>query len=62
MSYMKFTVTVGDKSVDLNSIIRIEDKAVIPFDESNKDYVKYLEWIDEGNSPVDFEDGVFDGS
>lgn len=25
--------------------------SIIPFNESNMDYLKYLTWIDEGNTP-----------
>ena len=34
-----------------NSIIRIEDRAFIPKDTGNKDYVEYLAWLEEGNTP-----------
>ena len=33
-----------------NVIIRKEDNAFIPFDEANRDYQKYLEWVAEGNT------------
>ena len=32
-------------------IQRDEDGAFIPFDEANRDYVDYLAWLDEGNTP-----------
>ena len=32
-------------------IIRLEDDAVIPFDEANTDYQAYLKWLDAGNTP-----------
>ena len=34
-----------------NSIIRIEDRAFIPFDPSNRDYREYQAWLAEGNTP-----------
>jgi|HubBroStandDraft_1064217.scaffolds.fasta_scaffold412188_2 hypothetical protein len=32
-------------------IVRDEDQAFIPVDESNLDYLEYLAWLDEGNQP-----------
>ena len=37
--------------VSTSSILRKEDNAVIPFDEANTDYQKYLAWVAEGNTP-----------
>ena len=36
----------------LNSIFRIEDNAFIPFAEDNTDYIAYLAWLAEGNTPL----------
>ena len=33
------------------SVIRIADKASIPFDPANTDYQAYLKWVAEGNQP-----------
>ena len=33
------------------SVLRLLDRANIPFDPANTDYQEYLEWIAEGNTP-----------
>ena len=33
------------------TIIRLEDSASIPLDMNNMDYVDYLRWLEEGNTP-----------
>ena len=35
-----------------NTVKRILDNALIPFDPANTDYQAYLEWLDEGNTPL----------
>lgn len=32
-------------------IERIEDGAIIPEDAANKDYLAFLQWMDQGNTP-----------
>jgi hypothetical protein len=32
-------------------IKRLSDGTLIPFDSGNTDYQKYLEWLEEGNTP-----------
>jgi hypothetical protein len=46
---IEFTTLSGQQ---FNSVKRLSDGAYIPFDETNKDYRKYLEWIAEGNEPL----------
>ena len=33
-------------------VIRVADNAFIPFDPDNTDYIAYLAWVAEGNTPL----------
>ena len=37
---------------EVNSVIRLEDGAVIPMNPDNTDYQAYLAWVDQGNQPL----------
>ena len=39
------------KLTNHETIIRLEDSASIPLDTNNIDYINYLKWLDEGNTP-----------
>lgn len=34
---------------------RLSDNAFIPMDEANTDYINYLEWVAQGNTPLPAE-------
>ena len=40
-----------DGSVNQNAVILTTNNSCIPFDPTNSDYKKYLEWVAEGNTP-----------
>ena len=37
-------------------IKRLADNAFIPFDPANTDYIAYLAWVAEGNTPLEWTD------
>ena len=41
-----------DGSVSNTQVKRLADNAYIPFDTDNTDYVAYLAWLAEGNTPT----------
>lgn len=40
-------------NVSTEIIKRLSDGAFIPFDDGNVDYQQYLQWLAEGNVPLD---------
>jgi len=48
---MKTYKLIANSDGSVNTIIRIEDNACIPFDPANTDYQAYLKWVSEGNTP-----------
>lgn len=54
--YMKNGTYLPEKGfIPTNSIYRLKDMVCIPFDEMNIDYQKYLEWLEDGNEPIDLD-------
>jgi hypothetical protein len=48
-TYRKLKDCDGVERTDV--IQRVEDGACIPFDPQNSDYIAYLKWVAEGNTP-----------
>ena len=46
----------ADGSLCETSIRRLSDNAFIPFDPANTDYIAYLAWLEEGNTPLPAEE------
>jgi hypothetical protein len=40
------------KETTSQSVLRLADGAFIPFDNGNRDYREYLEWLNAGNTPL----------
>jgi hypothetical protein len=53
--YKLFNSPFTNKSA---GVIRLKDGACIPFDEQNTDYIAYLAWLAEGNTPIPADEGV----
>ena len=39
----------------VDMVLRLSDNAGIPFDPDNTDYLAYLTWLEEGNTPLPAE-------
>lgn len=39
-------------------IMRTSDNCYIPMDERNSDYIEYLKWVAEGNTPLAADGGT----
>ncbi len=50
MAYTYKKVKDIEGIVSTTMILRKEDHAFIPFDETNTDYQEYLAWVAEGNT------------
>lgn len=40
-------------------IIRLSDNAIIPNDTRNKDWIKYQQWLQEGNIPIPLQPSLY---
>jgi hypothetical protein len=41
-----------DGGINETTIFNAETNLYIPFDQANRDYTEYLEWLSEGNEPL----------
>jgi hypothetical protein len=53
---MTYKLIVHTSTAPNPSCIKREDGVYIPFDPANTDYVKYLAWLNEGNTPEPAEE------
>jgi hypothetical protein len=49
-SFDMYKLLIGPSGKN-DAVMRTIDGACIPFDPQNVDYQKYLEWLEEGNTP-----------
>jgi hypothetical protein len=62
MTYMKMgQVSPTGEIIYSESVVRLSDLATIPFDEKNKDYAEYLDWLAKGNTPLEFDFELLQG-
>lgn len=54
MNY-KYVIDPIEDAVCPNCILKIKNgvTSTVPFDDANTDYQEYLEWIADGNTPLD---------
>lgn len=52
---MKYLKQTNENDPDRYIIIRVADQANIPTDPDNVDYQAFLEWVDEGNEPAEWQ-------
>ena len=50
----KLYTFIDINNIQQDGVIRLEDSALIPPDESNPDYQQYLAWLAEGNVPEEW--------
>lgn len=58
--YMKMGQEIPEVGIIYSDcVVRLADLATIPFDTRNNDYQEYLRWIEDGNTPLEFDSSVF---
>ena len=51
----KYQILRGPEDEILPLVLRVKDRAFIPEDPRNSDYLEYLKWVAEGNDPLPFD-------
>jgi len=46
-----YKIIISFGQTEPNTVQRLSDNVFIPFDPANRDYVAYLKWLAEGNTP-----------
>jgi hypothetical protein len=52
------TLKTPGGAINQTVVLRLSDNTFIPFDNQNTDYLAYLAWLAEGNTPLPADEGV----
>ena len=46
-----YKLSIHPETKEVNCVIDLDTKSLIPLDEANTDYQAYLKWLEAGNTP-----------